>query len=146
MRTLVPTHFEQAAIEIGRTELFSLPIERLASLTGEGGSAAAGEGEGEGDGGSAAADEGDGAAAGEPAPFEQAPEFEIRSRSQALSVLDQVAAYFRAAEPSSPIPFIIERARDLAQRDFLSVLKTLLPADTLKSSSSAAHKGNSSEG
>jgi len=37
------------------------------------------------------------------------------------------------AEPSSPIPFLTDRARDLAQRDFLSVLKALLPADTLKS-------------
>ena len=98
---------------------------------------------GEGDG--AATGEGNGAAAVEPAVLAKAPQAAIRSRSQALSVLDQVAAYFRAAEPSSPIPFIIERARDLAQRDFLSVLKTLLPADTLNGSSSGTLKGNTSE-
>ena len=69
MRTLVPTYFEQAAIEIGRTELFSLPIERLASLTGEGDGAAAGDGRMEevaaGEGEEAAAGEGEEVAAGE---------------------------------------------------------------------------------
>jgi type VI secretion system protein ImpA len=116
MRTLLPTHFEQATVEIGRTESFRLPVERLAALTGEGEATTTGV---------------------QPAS-DQAGGIEIRSRNQALSLLDRVAAYFRAAEPSSPIPFIIERARDLAQRDFLSVLKTLLPADTLKADSDNA--------
>lgn len=115
MRTLVPSHFEQATIEIGRVESFRLPMERLATLTGEG----------------------EGASTAVEFPTDQTPP-EVLSRSQALSLLDQVAAYFRAAEPSSPIPFIIERARDLAQRDFLSVLKTLLPADTLRTDSENA--------
>ena len=110
MRTLVPTHLEQAGVEIGRTESFRLPVERLAALTGEG----------------------EGATMGAEPASDQACAIAIRSRNEALSLLDQVAAYFRAAQPSSPVPFIIERARDLAQRDFLSVLKTLLPADSLK--------------
>jgi type VI secretion system protein ImpA len=58
--------------------------------------------------------------------------FSAETRAQALALLDQVAAYLRSAEPSSPIPFLVERARDLAQRDFLSVLKALLPAGTLR--------------
>lgn len=115
MRTLVPTHVEQAAINIGRAETFNLPIERLSSFA---------------DGAGAEATNG----AGDPAA--EAPRFDIQSRAQALALLDQVGAYFRAAEPSSPIPFLIERARDLAQRDFLSVLKALLPADTLKPNNS----------
>ena len=47
-----------------------------------------------------------------------------------VTLLEQVGHYFRMAEPSSPIPFLTDRARDLAQRDFLSVLKALLPAGT----------------
>jgi type VI secretion system protein ImpA len=47
-------------------------------------------------------------------------------------LLDQVGQYFRSAQPSSPIPFFTDRARELATSDFLSVLKALLPADALK--------------
>src|SRR5262249_11277866 len=112
MRVLVPNHVEAAAIEIGRVESFSLPIERLSAF-------------GEGNG-AFAQPNGDGTA----------PAFTAASRAEALGLLDQVAAYLRAAEPSSPVPFLIERARDLAQRDFLSVLKALLPADALKPNSS----------
>lgn len=113
MRVLVPNHVETAAIEIGRVESFSLPIERLSAF-------------GEGNGAVAAETNGDGTA----------PAFTVGSRAEALVTLDQVAAYLRVAEPSSPVPFLIERARDLAQRDFLSVLKALLPTDALKPNSS----------
>src|SRR5688572_21329815 len=88
MRTLVPTHVEQAAINIGRAETFNLPIERLSSLADDGGGADATYGAGGYD--------------------SAAPQFYIQSRAQALALLDQVGAYFRAAEPSSPIPFLIE--------------------------------------
>jgi type VI secretion system protein ImpA len=113
MRVLVPNHVETAAVEIGRLESFSLPIERLSAF-------------GEGNG-AFAQPNGDGSAP---------PAFSAGSRAEALALLDQVASYLRVAEPSSPVPFLIERARDLAQRDFLSVLKALLPADALKPNSS----------
>jgi type VI secretion system protein ImpA len=113
MRVLVPNHVETAAIEIGRIESFSLPIERLSAFG-----------------------EGNGAAAAEPNGDGTTPAFNVGSRAEALALLDQVAAYLRVAEPTSPVPFLIDRARDLAQRDFLSVLKALLPADALKPNSS----------
>jgi type VI secretion system protein ImpA len=115
MRTLVPTHVESAAINIGRDQFFDLPIERLAAFASE-----------------------DGAQAANTTPGELAtePQYTVQSRSEALALLEQVGTYFRAAEPSSPIPFLTERARDLAQRDFLSVLKGLLPPDSLKSAES----------
>src|SRR5262249_52265349 len=47
MRVLVPNHVETAAIEIGRVESFSLPIERLSAF-GEGNGAAAAEQNGDG--------------------------------------------------------------------------------------------------
>ncbi len=46
MRTLVPTHVEQAAINIGRAETFNLPIERLSSFAGDGAGAEATNGAG----------------------------------------------------------------------------------------------------
>jgi type VI secretion system protein ImpA len=110
MQILVPTHLEQAAINIGKDQFFDLPVGRLATLVSE--------------------------------PQERVMNaddspssglvFKAQNRAEALDLLDQAGRYFRAAEPSSPIPFVIERARDLGQRDFLSVLRAVLPADALK--------------
>jgi type VI secretion system protein ImpA len=106
MRMLVPSHVESAAINIGRGKVFDLPIERMAAL------------------------------AASPPPEAgndvQDVVFSVESRAQALDLLTKVAAFFRAAEPSSPIPFLIDRARDLAQRDFLSLLDDVLPEGALK--------------
>jgi type VI secretion system protein ImpA len=51
----------------------------------------------------------------------------IRSREDATRALDAVAAYFRANEPSSPIPLLIERTKRLVAKDFLAVLEELAP-------------------
>ena len=55
------------------------------------------------------------------------------SRAAALSLIDAVASHIRRVEPSSPAPFLLERARSLASRDFLSLLRDLLPEDDLNS-------------
>ena len=106
MRMLVPSHVESAAINIGRGKVFELPIERMAAL----------------------------AASPSPEVVNDVEPivFSIESRAQALALLGNVAAFFRAAEPSSPIPFLVDRARDLAQRDFLSLLGDVLPDGALK--------------
>jgi type VI secretion system protein ImpA len=106
MRMLVPSHVESAAINIGRDKVFDLPIERMAEL------AAA----------FPTAEEG-------PA---QDTVFTAENRTQALDLLSKVASFFRVAEPSSPIPFLVDRARELAQRDFLSLLNEVLPEGALK--------------
>jgi len=56
----------------------------------------------------------------------------VANRAQALALLDQVHQYFRRAEPSSPVPMLCERARALAERDFMGVLRDVLPRDALK--------------
>ena len=55
------------------------------------------------------------------------------TRQQAFALMEQVAAYYRITEPTSPIPVIVERARDLAGRDFMSLLKDFLPDTALRS-------------
>jgi type VI secretion system protein ImpA len=108
MRMLVPAHVEAAAINIGRDKFFDLPIERMAVL---------------------------------PAPEVPSPVngtcaqdivFSTETRASALLLLNHVATFFRSTEPSSPIPFLIDRARELAQRDFLSLLQDVLPEGALK--------------
>jgi type VI secretion system protein ImpA len=43
-----------------------------------------------------------------------------------------VAVFYRIVEPSSPIPFFMDGARGLSNRDFLSLVKDLLPREALK--------------
>jgi type VI secretion system protein ImpA len=107
LRILVPAHAETAAINIGKDRFFDLPIERMAGLL-------------------------DGVPAPDPAVSENPAAYLVENRGQALGLLDQVGAYFRNVEPSSPVPFLIDRARELAQRDFLSLLRDVLPEGALK--------------
>jgi type VI secretion system protein ImpA len=51
----------------------------------------------------------------------------IRTRQDATRALDAVANFFRANEPSSPIPLLLERAKRLVAKDFLEVLAELAP-------------------
>jgi type VI secretion system protein ImpA len=112
IQALVPDHLAKAAVNIGNEQYFPLPVQRLSAAAGAAeGAAAAAKGTGQGD---------------------TEVQFEVRSRTEALRLLDQIGRYFSTAEPPSPIPFFTERASDLATRDFLSVLKTMLPADALK--------------
>ena len=112
LRTLVPNHVATAAFNIGREQVFDLPVESMAAFA-----------------------ETTPASSDTPAEI---PPFDVTTRGEALVLLDQVGAYLRSAEPTSPIPYLIDHARDVAQRDFLSVLKALLPADGLKPADSGA--------
>jgi type VI secretion system protein ImpA len=113
IQLLVPDQLAQASVNIGKEHFFGLPLERLATAVGGGYEEAVNQASPDGESGG---------------------QFFAQTRIEALTLLDQVGIYFRAAEPSSPIPFFTDRARDLATRDFLSVLKALLPAETLKPS------------
>jgi type VI secretion system protein ImpA len=158
MRILVPTHIEQAAIAVGGVLPFQLPIERLSALVPEGASTydsgmqddaeapAADSGDentaAQDDGESSNHDRGNGAdetaqAAGgtsaEGANRAPAARRQLRaaSRQDAFALLEQASTYYRAAEPSSPIAVLTERARRLAERDFMGLLQEVLP-DTFK--------------
>jgi type VI secretion system protein ImpA len=115
MTILVPAQVDKAAFQIGRDQVFDLPVNKLAAFS----SSAAPLG----------SSMGEGSAGGMPAP---AVSYAIASRSQALTLLDLVQRYFRHTEPSSPVPMLCERARALAELDFMSVLNDVLPKATLK--------------
>jgi len=117
MNILIPAHVEQAAFHIGVDQFFDLPLEKLSSFaevapvpTHSGGQSIE-----------------------EPAPAEPAPRYTVTSRAQAIALIDQVHLYFRRSEPSSPVPMLCERARALAERDFMGVLRDVLPKDALRS-------------
>jgi len=52
---------------------------------------------------------------------------EIRSRDDAIRVLDRVSEYFRKNEPSSPVPLLLQRAKRLISKDFLEILRDMAP-------------------
>ena len=107
LRMLVPAHAEVAAIQVGREHLLDLPVERMAATLNDTGE-----------------------------QVEHADQDrnmnEVLNRAQALAIIDQVSSYFRIAEPSSPIPVLLDRVRELGQRDFISLLRSVLPSDALR--------------
>jgi type VI secretion system protein ImpA len=60
----------------------------------------------------------------------------IKTRQDAIRVLDAVATFFRQNEPSSPVPLFVERAKRLVGRDFMAVLEDIVP-DSLPSARAA---------
>jgi type VI secretion system protein ImpA len=111
MSILVPTQMDKAAFQIGADQFFELPVGKLSKLP-----------------------------EAEPAPEELpssarpggSPQYRVASRPQAIALLDQVQRFFRHSEPSSPVPMLCDRARALAERDFMAVLKEVLPKAALK--------------
>jgi type VI secretion system protein ImpA len=119
MTILVPSQVDKAAFQIGTDHVFDLPLEKLASLS------VVGQGRMD------SMDNGFGDPAqqfGEPGR----PQYRVESRAQAVALLDMVQRYFRLSEPSSPVPMLCDRARALAERDFMGVLRDVLPKSALK--------------
>jgi type VI secretion system protein ImpA len=109
MSILVPTQMEKAAFQIGADQFFELPVSKLSKLP-----------EGAPEGPLSAAQSGG------------SPRYHVESRTQAIALLEQVQRFFRHSEPSSPVPMLCDRARALAERDFMGVLREVLPKAALK--------------
>ena len=101
MKILAPAHADAARIFVGAEPGFTVPISGVAANEGSGEALTTAE--------------------AEPAA----------SRAAALLLIDAVAAYLRKVEPSSPAPLLLDQAKTLAPRDFLGLLKELLPDETL---------------
>lgn len=53
---------------------------------------------------------------------------EIRNRSDVLATLDRICDYYARAEPSSPVPMLLQRARRLVNKDFMAIIRDLTPS------------------
>jgi len=73
----------------------------------------------------AAAEDGQPAAAGEGANWSKGAG--IKSRSDVIQALESICNYYRRAEPSSPIPYLLERAKRVVEMDFLAIVGELTP-------------------
>jgi type VI secretion system protein ImpA len=69
-----------------------------------------------------------------PSPaIESAPAEPAATRAVAIALIDAVSAHMQKAEPSSPVPYLLDRARNLATRDFVSLLQDVLPEEAIAS-------------
>jgi len=71
---------------------------------------------------------------------------EIRSRTDAIRFLQQAADFFRKTEPASPVPYLVDRAVRLVDRDFMGLLGDLVPDAVSKFQSLAGLEGNNGTG
>lgn len=51
----------------------------------------------------------------------------VRNRSEALLLLRKGCEYFQTAEPTSPVPFLINRALRMAEMNFMDLLSEIAP-------------------
>lgn len=52
---------------------------------------------------------------------------EIRSREDAIRMMDKISDYFQHNEPSSPVPLLMNRAKRLVSMNFIDILRDLAP-------------------
>jgi len=105
LEALMPETVERAGISFDSSLKVQLDINRMRMLSGE---TTYGE---SGEGGS------------------EVPNFSAASRAEATQILSSVESFFRAAEPSSPIPMLLQKARGYLNRDFSSILSDLIPTE-----------------
>lgn len=52
---------------------------------------------------------------------------EVGSREDVAKLLDKICEYFERYEPSSPVPLLLRRAKRLLGKDFLEIMRDLVP-------------------
>ena len=55
---------------------------------------------------------------------------EIASREDVIRTLEKICEYYSRHEPSSPVPFMLKRAKKLVRMDFMEILRDLAPGGT----------------
>jgi len=150
IQIMFPDQVDKAVFEIGDQRRFRLPLERLPAPDGyeadseyeaesdtdeSDGTDEAGDGY---DGDAEASEEAPDGSDGEEVAVEAAEEavslaspvpstIVIGSRTDAVSAMKAVAAFYRQVEPSHPTPLLMDKACALAQHDFMSLLGNILP-------------------
>jgi type VI secretion system protein ImpA len=56
-------------------------------------------------------------------------DFSAASRAEATALMRKVEQFYKVKEPSSPIPLLLERARNFVAKDFTSLLKDMVRKD-----------------
>jgi len=107
MEILSPATAAKSAIKIAGDWPMTLTFEQLKALSGQKSETPAAAG-----------------GSGEAKPVE------VLTRQQALGAMADVETFFRRNEPSSPIPFLLEKARRFAGADFRELLRDIMNPGT----------------
>ena len=107
MRVLAPGLTETSNIKIGGEAPFTLDFAQLSTLAGDEASASEGEAE--------------------------ARQFTAKSRGEATALMRRVEQFYKVTEPSSPIPLLVEKARNFVAKDFTALLKEMVKRDEQQS-------------
>ena len=103
MRVLAPALAETSNIKIGGEAPFTLDFSQLSALAGDEASAFDGDAE--------------------------ARQFIAKSRGEATALMRRVEQFYKVTEPSSPIPLLVEKARNFVAKDFTALLKEMVKRD-----------------
>jgi type VI secretion system protein ImpA len=52
--------------------------------------------------------------------------YSVASRTEAMTLMAEVEQFYKAAEPSSPVPMLLAKASSFSNRDFKAILKDLI--------------------
>jgi type VI secretion system protein ImpA len=52
---------------------------------------------------------------------------ELQSRDDVMRMLDKICEYYERAEPSSPVPLLLQRAKKLVPMTFMEIVQDLIP-------------------
>ncbi|WP_134496562.1 ImpA family type VI secretion system protein [Microvirga pakistanensis] len=136
LEILLPTHLERATFRFGADPMFELPIHLLAG-NGVAGQPSEDAALGEtadpplDTAASSPRSDQDGATSKLSRPINaqagDVPTYTAQSRQEATVLLQQVGAFYRLSEPASPVPLLTDRACAFTQKDFLTLLKDVLP-------------------
>ena len=60
-------------------------------------------------------------------PASAAASGDVAGRDDVLFLIDKICAYYARAEPSSPVPLLLKRARRLVNKEFIEIMRDLAP-------------------
>jgi type VI secretion system protein ImpA len=101
LETLLPEHAEKALFYVGTQKVFKLQVTRFA---------------------------GDAFVEEEKPAEAPSPSLNFATRQETLTAFMDIIAFYRAHEPASAIPLLLEHARTMANQDFLSLVQSAVPS------------------
>lgn len=64
----------------------------------------------------------------------------VSSRDDVIRMIDAICAYYAEAEPASPVPHLLRRAKRLVGQDFLDLLRDLVPDGVAQFETVSGHR------
>lgn len=71
---------------------------------------------------------------------------DIQSREDAVRMIDKICQFYERAEPSSPVPMLLKRAKRLVAMDYLDIMRDLTPDGVSQAESIGGVQGQSEDG